>query len=201
VIETLKDAFVRGRLTRDEFDARAGLALVARTYADLAALTADIPSDQAAGKLARPPTQARRRPMARAAVLSGICLVIAAAAMWAAFLADPGATSTPYQAWARPLVIIAFSATFTALGIFGLGVVVSLERRRSRGELPPPPRADGPAAPIDGQRGGADSDPAPPGQHHDQSRADLRTHDSRRQRHVLTRVSQPRSVRPAPGAA
>jgi len=42
-IETLKNAFVHGRLTRDELDARTGQALAARTYADLAALTADIP--------------------------------------------------------------------------------------------------------------------------------------------------------------
>ena len=43
VIETLKDAFVHGRLTKDELDARAGQALTARTHAELAALTADIP--------------------------------------------------------------------------------------------------------------------------------------------------------------
>ena len=41
-IETLKNAFVQGRLTRDELDARTGQALAARTYADLAALTADL---------------------------------------------------------------------------------------------------------------------------------------------------------------
>ena len=34
VIGTLKDAFVHGRLSRDELDARAGRALSARTYAD-----------------------------------------------------------------------------------------------------------------------------------------------------------------------
>jgi len=33
VIETLKTAFVDGRLTRDELDVRAGRALAARTYA------------------------------------------------------------------------------------------------------------------------------------------------------------------------
>ena len=42
VIEVLKAAFVQGRLDRDEFDLRVGGALVLRTYADLAALTADI---------------------------------------------------------------------------------------------------------------------------------------------------------------
>ena len=42
-IEALKTAFVHGRLTKAELDARAGQALSARTYADLAALTTDIP--------------------------------------------------------------------------------------------------------------------------------------------------------------
>jgi uncharacterized protein DUF1707 len=44
VIDTLKAAFVQGRLTKDELDARAGQAFAARTYADLAALTTDLPS-------------------------------------------------------------------------------------------------------------------------------------------------------------
>ena len=56
VIDTLKNAFVHGRLTRDELDARAGRALAARTCADLAALTADIPPARPgrAGAPARP---------------------------------------------------------------------------------------------------------------------------------------------------
>src|SRR5579864_546096 len=41
-VETLKAAFVQGRLTKDELEARTGRALNARTYADLAALTADL---------------------------------------------------------------------------------------------------------------------------------------------------------------
>ena len=61
VIDTLKDAFVHGRLTRDELDARAGRALAARTCADLAAVTADIPAAPAAAGPACPPAPARRR--------------------------------------------------------------------------------------------------------------------------------------------
>lgn len=52
VIEALKDAFVLGRLTRDELDVRAGRALSARTSAELAVLTADIP---AVARAVRPP--------------------------------------------------------------------------------------------------------------------------------------------------
>jgi hypothetical protein len=50
VVDRLKAAFVEGRLTKDELDARAGRAFAARTYADLAALTADIPAGPAGSR-------------------------------------------------------------------------------------------------------------------------------------------------------
>src|SRR5437763_7682661 len=42
-IDMLKAAFIQERLDKDEFDLRVSRALASRTYADLAALTADIP--------------------------------------------------------------------------------------------------------------------------------------------------------------
>jgi Domain of unknown function (DUF1707) len=63
VIGTLKSAFVQGRLTRDEFDARIGQALASRTYAELAAVTADISVGPAA---ARTPSQPPRRQVSNA---------------------------------------------------------------------------------------------------------------------------------------
>jgi hypothetical protein len=124
VIETLKTAFVHGRLTKDELDARAGRALAARTHADLAALTADLPADPAAAESARPPAVARRWPLARAVGKSGICLIIAATAVRLAFLADPGPPGpTPYHSWAPLCLLIAFSAVLAALGFLGHGVV------------------------------------------------------------------------------
>ena len=42
-IDVLKAAFVQGRLTKDEFDLRVGQVFASRTYADLGALTSDIP--------------------------------------------------------------------------------------------------------------------------------------------------------------
>ena len=143
-IEILKTAFVHGRLTKDELDARAGRALAARTHADLATLTADLPAEPAepaepaAAGSARPPALARRWPLARAAGKSGICLIIAATAMRLAFLADPGPPGpTPYHSWAPLCLLIAFSAVLAALGFLGHGVATSLEQRRSRKQLPP----------------------------------------------------------------
>jgi hypothetical protein len=196
VIETLKDAFVQGRLTRGELDARAGQALSARTCADLAALTADIPA--AAGS-ARPAAPARRWPLARAAAGSGGCLIIAAAAVWLAALADPGPPApTPYHFLAPPCLLIAFSAVLAALGFLVYGVGTSWEQRRSRRQLPPPPGPGGHALQA-GQRGGTGHDGVPPGPRADQTRADLRVHKSR-QRIPARAGRAPRGVRPAPGA-
>ena len=63
-IDALKAAFVQGRLTMDEFDARIGQTLVSRTYAELATVTADIPAGLAG---AQPPRKPPRRPLSRAA--------------------------------------------------------------------------------------------------------------------------------------
>ncbi len=131
VIETLKMAFVYGRLTKSEFDTRAGQALTARTFADLAALTTDIPSS--APGLARPLALARRRPLARASAKSGLCLVIAVGAVWIGALlpttpgSDPGAL----------FLAVALAAVITAFGVLANGVATSLERRVAPRQLPP----------------------------------------------------------------
>jgi hypothetical protein len=58
-IDALKAAFVQGRLTKGEFDLRVGRVFASRTYADLGALTADIPGSvtdaQPSGEDAREP--------------------------------------------------------------------------------------------------------------------------------------------------
>jgi Domain of unknown function (DUF1707) len=64
-IDVLKAAFVQGRLTKDEFDARVAQTFTSRTYAELATVTADIPAGPAAGTLARPPSRRRMSNAAR----------------------------------------------------------------------------------------------------------------------------------------
>ena len=67
VVELLKVAFVQDRLTQDELDTGAGLALASRTYAELTALTADIPAERATVELpppSQPPPSVRLGPSA-----------------------------------------------------------------------------------------------------------------------------------------
>ncbi len=74
VTRTLRTALAQGRLTAEELDARAGQASAARSRAELAALTADLPADLTA-----------RLPAARDA-WTGFCVSIAAASVLAALL-------------------------------------------------------------------------------------------------------------------
>jgi DNA-binding beta-propeller fold protein YncE len=77
VIAALRAAFIQGRLTRDEFGLRVGRALGARTYAELAALTADLPA-ALTGPPAHSAPQADIRPRGqRARRVAGILAAVA----------------------------------------------------------------------------------------------------------------------------
>jgi Domain of unknown function (DUF1707) len=94
VIDALKDAFVQGRLTRDEFGMRTGRALVSRTYAELTAITADIPVGIPAWLTEAPPSKPARaparKPMNKKAVAWATCMIILPSTVWAAFLTYSG---------------------------------------------------------------------------------------------------------------
>jgi hypothetical protein len=117
VIGTLKAAFVQGRLTEDEYDARVGQASASKTHADLAVLIADIPAGSAT---ARPPTANDAR--------MGVCVVIAAATLLGLLL------------WWQPDNGLAFMTAFLAAVtvIVGTPITVGLmvdsrhQRRRYR---------------------------------------------------------------------
>jgi hypothetical protein len=164
-ISTLKAAFVQGMLAKDELDQRVGQAFASRTYAELAALTADIPAgaaDTSPATAGSPNTPART--MAKAASRSGICLLVAVALAEGAFLAD------------NLLLLVAASfALIAASGFFGYGILDAWQERRSRGQLPQ--RPDRVHQDLGGGRPGRDT--ALPGARPDQTRTDMRTHSPR----------------------
>jgi hypothetical protein len=136
-ITVLKTAYAQGRLTKDELEARVGQAFASRTYAELGALTADIPADlptaspaaaspAATGSDAawpRPSTPART--MAKAARRSGVCLLVAIALVEGAYLAGNFL-----------LIVAAFFALIAASGFFGYGILDAWQERRSHAQLP-----------------------------------------------------------------
>jgi Domain of unknown function (DUF1707) len=76
VIDLLKAAFAQGRLDSGEFDARIGQALVSRTYGELAAVTAGIPTELTGALPRCPPVRARRRIPFNTAVTGGACMAL-----------------------------------------------------------------------------------------------------------------------------
>jgi hypothetical protein len=93
VIDALKDAFVQGRLTKDELSVRAGRALVSRTYAELTAITADvvsIPAWLTEARPRRPDRAPARKPVNKKAVAWATCMILLPPTVWAAFLTYSG---------------------------------------------------------------------------------------------------------------
>jgi len=144
VIDVLKAAFVQGRLTKDEFDVRVSQVFASRTYADLAAITTDIPAGVVAPVQPRRISAPARRTWRswcyrhRRGLGLVACGVTPLALIVAAFITDNNGF------W--PLILVAFFvAIFTAGGI----VATAEERKHSSGELPQAPvaRAGGQVSP------------------------------------------------------
>jgi len=84
VLDVLKAAFVQGRLTKDEFDIRVGQTFASRTYAELAALTADIPAGLIGVQPLRKPARAETPHPQNKAVNSCACAALAVVVLGAA---------------------------------------------------------------------------------------------------------------------
>ena len=79
--DVLKAAFVQGRLTNDEFDARIGQALAAVTHADLAAV---IPAGLTGARSPKEAARTQARPPVHNGVKSSASAIALAAALWLA---------------------------------------------------------------------------------------------------------------------
>ena len=139
-VDTLKAAFVQGRLAKGEFDARLGRALQSRTRADLAVVTADLP---AAPKAARSP--ARFPPPGGKPVVRPSRVIMAATAIYAVFWPITFALPWPVNAEGDPpaAVIALFAATTVTYPVILLiavaNMIVRWHAKRSGGQLAPRP--------------------------------------------------------------
>ena len=133
VIDALKAAYVYGLVTKDEFDARVSQTFAARTYAELAPMTADIPAGLAAALSARAPAPARSRAPAGANLKPGDRAIMATAILaglaWlAAVFAGPDA--------ALP-ALVGFGSAFASLVMVAAQLRASRRGQRTGGQLPP----------------------------------------------------------------
>jgi len=123
VIGTLKDAFVQGRLTQDEFDDRVGQVYASRTYAELAEVTADLPAGPTGTRPPRDPWRATK--LAWRAVYAIILPAIVT------LIVIPGHTTVG-------VVITTTAVTYLLFWVLGVSVMVAArQEKRFAGQLPP----------------------------------------------------------------
>ena len=130
VIDTLIAAFTRGGLTKEELDLRMGQTFAARTCAELAALTADLPAGLTRTQPVRKPAQAQpRQPVDTAVVWSAWGLITPA--LFAAIVAigDPTPTDNKPIEKILSLVTVAYFIAWLAVGAQMLG---TWHQQRSR---------------------------------------------------------------------
>jgi hypothetical protein len=123
VIGVLREAFAEGRLTAEEHSARVGQAYGARTYAELAAVSADLP----AGPSASPPapwssTPAGVAPAAHRrtnswAVAALVCSVIPGLPQFAAIILGIGALRQTRRTGERGTALAAAGLAIATLGL------------------------------------------------------------------------------------
>ena len=134
VVSALKAAFVEGRLTEDELDARVGQVYASRTYAELAKVTAevtaDIPADPARTRSTRDPWRATKIAwrIEYAIFLPGIVAV----------LLIPGGPHTSVTT-----VVVMTTVVYLLFWVLGVSLMISSRPPKRSGEQLPPRSAPG----------------------------------------------------------
>jgi len=120
VLDVLKAAFVQGRLTKDELDVRVGQTFASRTYAELDALTADIPVGLIGAQPPRKPVRAQAPHQENRVVNSCACATLAVIVLGGALLSG------------NVVLFFAFAvAIFGVLLVAGGRIAYSSHKKRS----------------------------------------------------------------------
>ena len=141
VIETLKVAFVQGLLAKDEFDLRVSQTFASRTYAELAAVTADLPVEPASAQLPKLARARGEQPVLRPGPVIMAATVLYAGVWPLAFLLPENSEGDPKAA-----AELVFSATFIYLIVLAIAVGHMIAGRREKRSGGQPPRRSAPAA-------------------------------------------------------
>jgi len=126
VIDTLKAAFVQGRLTKDELDLRVSQTLTSRTYADLATLTADLPAGLTGARLWHEPAPPQVPPVNKPLLWGAYAVLVAAV----------GSMVLAFPAGSLLLLTAGVLAVLIAAPVAGALTLDSWREDRSGGQLP-----------------------------------------------------------------
>jgi hypothetical protein len=145
IVGELQIAYVQGRLTKGELDARVGQALAARTYADLGGLTADLPP--------LPAIQPTRPDVPRVKcgirASTGIKVGVAAVGVVTFGISTTaGVLGGPWLAIAITIAFLTVTAVTAGFAALLVTAAIKLDERQARRRLPPA---------SSGGRGGATS--------------------------------------------
>jgi hypothetical protein len=133
VIDTLKAAYVYGLVTKDEFDARVSQTFAARTHAELALVTADIPAGLAAASSPPEPAPARGGAPVRASLRPGERAIMATAIL-AGLALVAAIFASPYAAGPE---LVGVGSAFVSLFLLAAQMRGSWRNQRSGSQLPP----------------------------------------------------------------
>jgi len=137
VIDTLKAAYVQGRLTKDELDERLGRALVPVTHAELSALTEDLPDGLATAGRPRGAGQDMTRMREGNRAEARVLVTLLAGVMLVALVGN--GTGSPLHV----LAIVMLLSPVWVLALGGLLLLRSRPEDRDAGRLPPGPPGAG----------------------------------------------------------
>ena len=130
VIDTLKAAFVRGMLAKDEFDLRVSQAFASRTYAELAAVTAGLPAGPTAAQPRRPVRAQGGQPVLRPGpVMAAATTLYAGVQAFVFFSPWPAGTQNDP---ARAKIALFLSSNPVYLAVLLICVVILIAGRRQR---------------------------------------------------------------------
>lgn len=129
VTRILRAALAQGRLTEDEHDERVGRVPAARSRAELAALTADLPASR---------VDAPIRPPKAGDAWIGVSVIIAAASVIAAVLL------TNVDNGGAFLAFIMAAVTLLVAPVVTVGVLIDVRHQKRSGRQQPPLPAPGP---------------------------------------------------------
>jgi len=146
VIEVLKAAFVQGRLAKNELDARVDQTFASRTYAELAAVTADLP----AGLAMPQPVRKRARDegerwVARPGSVIGVATGLYAG-VWQLALLVPWPKDVEGDSRAAAGLVFIGTLVYLLVVLIAVGHMIAARREKHSGGQLPPRRAQGGSA-------------------------------------------------------